>query len=97
MGYEAICFVLTLCVLSASAAFAQTKTPLEGVWKITEIVWKDGKRTPQSSLLIYTKSYYSEVYVTGGKPREAVPLPKDRDNPTDAEKLALYSLPLRDL
>ena len=29
---------LVLCVLSASAAFAQTKSPVEGVWKVAEVV-----------------------------------------------------------
>ena len=27
---------IAFCVLSASAAFAQTKSPVEGVWKVAE-------------------------------------------------------------
>lgn len=92
-------FALTivLSLLSASAAFAQTKSPVEGVWKVAEVVPASSNTTekptpitnPQPGLLVFTKGYYSIVVVTGQNPRTAVEA-KDRQNLTDAEKIALY-------
>jgi hypothetical protein len=36
--------LIAFCVLSVSAAFAQTKTPVEGVWKMAEVVIPAGGR-----------------------------------------------------
>jgi hypothetical protein len=88
---------LVLFVLSASAAFAQTKSPVEGVWKIAEVIPASSNTTekptpitnPQPALLIFTKGYYSVVAVTGRDPRTSVDA-KDPQNLTDAEKLAFY-------
>ena len=88
---------LVLSVLSANAAFAQTKSPVEGVWKAAEVIPASSSTTekpksitsPQPGLLIFTKGYYSMVLVTGENPRTAVE-PKDRQNLTDAEKIAFY-------
>lgn len=89
---------LVLCILSASAAFTQTKAPVEGVWRIAEAV-TPGRNpaekgvtitNPQPSLIIFTRGYYSAVIVEGGQPRAAVAPPKDRRNLTDAEKVARY-------
>ena len=92
-------FALTvvLSLLSASAAFAQTKSPVEGVWKVAEVVPASSNTTekptpitnPQPGLLVFTKGYYSILVVTGQNPRAAVEA-KDRQNLTDAEKIALY-------
>jgi Lipocalin-like domain len=91
---------IAFCVLSASAAFAQTKSPIEGVWKISEVVTpssntaqKDATTTnsnPQPGLIIFTRGYYSQVFVRGGEPRAAVAAAKDPQNLTDAEKVARY-------
>ena len=88
---------VVLSVMSASAAFAQTKSPVEGVWKVAEVIPASSNTTekpkpitnPQPGLLIFTKGYYSVVVVMGKDPRAAVE-PKDRENVTDAEKIALY-------
>ena len=88
---------IVLSVLSASAAFAQTKSQVEGVWKVAEVIPPSSNTTekpksitnPQPGLLIFTKGYYSVVLVTGENPRAAVE-PKDRQNLTDAEKIAFY-------
>ena len=88
---------LVFAVLSASAALAQTKSPVEGVWKAAEVVPASSSAAekpkpitnPQPGLLIFTKGYYSVVAVTGENPRAAVE-PKDRQNLTDAEKLAFF-------
>jgi hypothetical protein len=93
-------FVLSIifCVLSASAAFAQTKTPVEGVWKVAEVVRPSStpaekgttNSNPQPGLIIFTRGYYSQVMVTGAQPRATVEPAKDPQNLTDAEKIARY-------
>lgn len=88
---------LVLTVLSASAAFAQTKSPVEGVWKVAEVIPASSNAAekpkpitnPQPGLLIFTKGYYSVVVVIGENPRAEVEA-KDRQNLTDAEKIAFY-------
>ena len=89
---------LSVFLLLPNAAFTQTKNPIEGVWKIVEYV-RPGKSSaekdttitnPQPGLIIFTGSYYSEVFVMGDQPRAAVAPVKDRQNPTDAEKIARY-------
>ena len=88
---------IVLSVLCASAAFAQTKSPVEGVWKIAEVIPASSNTAekptpitnPQPGLLIFTKGYYSVVLVTGRNARTSVD-PKDPQNLTDAEKLAFY-------
>jgi hypothetical protein len=87
---------ILFCALTASAAFAQTKSPVEGVWKITELVFpgrnpaENGTTitNPQPGLLIFTRGYYSQAYEE--QPRAAVAPAKDRQNLTDAEKIARY-------
>jgi hypothetical protein len=89
---------IVFCVLSVSAAFAQTKSPVEGVWRIAELVMPGRNpaekgatiTNPQPSLIIFTKGYYSQVLVMAEKPRAAVAPAKDRQNLTDAEKIARY-------
>jgi hypothetical protein len=88
---------IVFCVLFASAAFAQTKSPIEGVWKIAEVVVPSRNPAekgttisdPQPSLYIFTRGYYSQLLVQG-EPRTAVAPAKDPQNLTDAEKIARY-------
>ena len=88
---------LVLFFLSASAAFAQTKSPIGGVWTVAEVVPASTNTTekpkpittPQPGLLIFTRGYYSIVIVTGQNPRAPVEA-KDRQNLSDAEKIAFY-------
>ena len=81
------------CLLAASASFAQTKTPFEGVWRISEEILPGTNAAttidPQSSLIIFTRGYYTEVFVMRGQARASVP-PKDPQHLTDAEKIARY-------
>jgi len=89
-----------LSLFSTNSAFAQTKTKVEGVWRITEVILtfsntagKDSIITvnnPQPGLFILTKSYYSLLAVRERKPRPTVEPPKDPQNLTDAEKIARY-------
>ena len=78
-------------------AFTQIKSPIEGVWKIAEVVvpakdssMKDTKiSNPQPGLIIFTRGYYSTVVEQEAR-TTAAPA-KDPRNPTDAEKIALYA------
>jgi len=91
---------IVFCVLLASSAFAQTKSQVEGVWKIVEAVLpgtnpadNSATRTisnPQPGLVIFTRGYYSQISVTAEQPRTAVEPAKDPQNLTDAEKMARY-------
>ena len=89
---------ILFCVLSASGAFAQKNSPIEGVWKITEVVTPSRNpaekgvtnSSPQPGLIIFTRGYYSQVMVPGGQPRAEVAPAKDPQNLTDAEKIAWY-------
>ena len=88
---------LVFCVLAASATFGQGKTPIEGVWKVAELVMPSENPAEkgqtiinaQPSLIIFTKQYYSGMG-TGGQARVAVAPPKDPRNLTDTEKIARY-------
>lgn len=85
-------------VLFANTTFAQTKSPVEGVWKIAE--WalpgrnstEDGATitNPETGIVIFTRGYYSQLVVRGAEPRAAVARAKDPQTLTDAEKLARY-------
>jgi Lipocalin-like domain len=80
-------------LLSVNAAFAQTKSPIEGVWKITEVIWpRQGSVVTnlQPGLLIFTRGYYSTVTVMGEQPRTAAAAAKDPQHLTDAEKIARF-------
>jgi hypothetical protein len=81
-------------LLSASGAFTQTKSPVEGVWKVTEVVMPPEKGTtitdPQPGLMIFTRGFYSTVIVMAEQPRAGAAPAKDPQNLTDAEKIARY-------
>lgn len=86
-------------LLTASAAFAQTKTPVEGVWKIAERIVPGTHplakgvtitNTNPPSLIIFTRGHYSQVYLGSAESRTAVARAKDPQNLTDAEKIARF-------
>ena len=80
---------LAFCLLFASSGFAQTKSPLEGVWKITE--WTEGGKPntdPQPSLVIFTKGYYSVAILMAPRVESIAP---DRGRKlTDADKMERF-------
>jgi hypothetical protein len=97
MKRYALSFII--CLLTASAAFAQTKTPVEGVWKIAERIVPGTHpqakgvtitNTNPPSLIIFTRGYYSQVYLGGAEPRTAFARAKDPQNLTDAEKIIRF-------
>jgi hypothetical protein len=90
---------MVLCLLVVATASAQTKTPLEGVWRIAEWVFPDTSpflgpgapktiSDPEPSLVIFTRAYYSRLNIE--EPRQPITRPKDLRQPTDAEKIAMY-------
>ena len=83
----------------ASVAFAQTKLPVEGVWKIAERIVPGTNplakgvtitNTNPPSLIIFTRGYYSQVYLGSTESRAAFERAKDRQNLTDAEKIVRF-------
>jgi hypothetical protein len=83
-----------MCLLYVSVAFAQTKTPVEGVWKVAEVQMTGANAAPisdpQPGLYIFTRGYYSVALVNGTQERPAIPPPKDPPRLTDAEKITRY-------
>lgn len=80
---------LAFCLLSASGGFAQAKSPVEGVWKVTE--WVEGGKTntsPQPGLFIFTRGYYSVAMLMGPR-TDSIPSDMGREV-TDAERIGLY-------
>src|SRR5438445_2957301 len=83
---------LTLLVMCSTVLSAQssTKKPIEGAWKVTEIVVSGADASnvanPQPGLIIFARKHYSAVWVPGNQPRS---LFKGED-PTNEEKVAAY-------
>lgn len=83
--------LLAFCLLFTNGGFAQTKSPLEGVWKLTE--WIEAGKTntnPQPGLIIFTGGYYSVAILMA--PRADSMPPEAGRNPTDAEKIEYFEL-----
>src|SRR5215510_12934883 len=81
---------LVFCLLFASGGFAQTKSTLEGVWKVTE--WIESGKTntnPQPGLIIFTRGYYSVAMLMGPPRTDSIPNNMGREV-SDAEKIGLY-------
>jgi hypothetical protein len=88
--------LLTAFVLVSAVVSAQTVTsPLDGVWKITEVVTTGANAatvtSPQPSLLIFARGHYSWLSVGGATPRTQSPAAKDPAKLTDAETAARYA------
>jgi hypothetical protein len=90
--------LIGLVAAENSAVQSQTKTQVEGVWKIAEVLLPPKNpaekgttiTNPQPGLVIFTKGYYSLLAVRGEQPRAAFAPAKDPGNLTDAEKIARY-------
>ena len=83
-------FVLVIACGSALSAQGVSHSPLEGVWKVTEIVVTGaGASTvsaPQPSVFIFAKTHYSLMWVPGSTPRTLF----KAQVPTNDEKLAAF-------
>src|SRR2546426_6151971 len=75
---------------TAVSAQSSTKKPIEGAWKVTEIVVTgtdaSNVANPQPGLIIFARKHYSVMWVPGNQPRS---LFKGED-PTNEEKVAAY-------
>jgi hypothetical protein len=76
--------------LASTAVHAQTKNPLMGAWKVTEIANPNSPplTNPQAGLYIFTEKHYSAVRLNGTKPLPNYP---SNDVATDAEKVAVFN------
>jgi hypothetical protein len=85
--------VFIVCLFFTGTLLAQTKSPVEGVWRVAEIVTTGANAVnnskPQPGLWIFTRGHYSQMITNGTQPRKTVQY-KVPNQPTDAEKLARY-------
>ena len=81
------------CVLAltATTVYGQTKNPLVGAWKVTEIANPKGPplTNPQAGLYLFTEKHYSAVRLNGEKPLPSYP---SNDVATDADKVAVFNM-----
>ena len=82
------CMAALAVLMVVQSASAQGK--LEGTWKYVEVIppGPDAKPIPvQEGLLIFTKNHFSMIFVSGDKPRPALP----QQNATDAQRVAAWT------
>ena len=94
MSPRSVVLVVLVVVVSA-APFAQTKSPIEGVWKVAEVQATGGQNagtntSPLPGYYIFTRGYYSIMTINGDKPRTVIPGGPGQPATTDAQKIALY-------
>ena len=82
---------LLATLLLASMAYAQNaRKPIEGVWKVTEIVVTGAGAShvasPQPGLFIFTRGHYSMMSVPGNQPRALF----KGEEPTNEEKIPAF-------
>jgi hypothetical protein len=84
---------ITVCALAlaATTAYGQTKNPLMGAWKVTEIANPNSPPLthPQAGLYLFTEKHYSAVRLNGTKPLPSYP---SNDKATDADKIAVFNI-----
>lgn len=83
--------LLVLTVFSTMlVAQAAAKKPIEGVWKVAEIVVTGAEASnmanPQPSLFIFAKSHYSMMWIHGNQPRALF----KGEEPTNEEKIPAF-------
>jgi hypothetical protein len=82
-----VTFFLCVSMFMAISASAQSKSPLQGVWKTSEVTTTgpnaSTNKAPQPGFVIFTGKYYSIVSVNADKPRPN--LPQDINTATAAQ------------
>lgn len=84
------------CTQAAAPAPAQEEAapPIDGVWRITQIVTTGANAStnssPQPSLVMFTRGHYSYLSVNGSAQRPEFSAAKDPAKLTDAEKIARF-------
>ena len=87
---EITLLVLFVFAMIAMTGYGQTKNPLIGAWKVTEIADPNTPplTNPQAGLYIFTEKHYSAVRLNGTKPLPPYP---SNDVATDADKVAVFN------
>lgn len=84
---------ITVCVLAlaTTTAYGQTKNPLMGAWKVTEIANPGSPPLthPQAGLYLFTEKHYSAVRLNGTRPLPSYP---SNDVATEADKVAVFNI-----
>jgi len=84
-----LCVGLCVLAVTATSVHSQTKNPLMGAWKVTEIANPNSPplTNPQPGLYVFTEKHYSAVRLNGTKPLPSYP---SNDAATDADKVASF-------
>ena len=87
--------LLTLLLLIPGLALSQGSTaPIDGVWKIAEVVTTGANpatnTSPQPSVIIFARGHYSWLSVGGTTPRKQPAAAATPGKLTDADKVARY-------
>jgi hypothetical protein len=87
--------LLTLVMLIPGTAISQgSGSPVDGVWRVTEIVTTGANgstiSSPQPSLIIFARGHYSWLNVNGTTARKQSPPVATPGKPTDAEKAVRF-------
>jgi hypothetical protein len=88
-------FLVLITPMIIGSCAQEEKTPIEGVWKITESSYTSPdtswiRNSPQPSLWFFGKEYYSLMYITGDKPRPLQPEGSTRTTMTDEQFRSNY-------
>src|SRR5918994_3669017 len=86
---------LTLFLVVPGLAFSQSNaSPIDGAWRITEIVTTGANAatnsSPQPSLIIFARGHYSWLHIGSATPRKQRAAAATPGKLTDAEKIAAY-------
>ena len=94
MTRRALLFALVALWPVASIARQGAASPIDGAWKITEIVTTGANAatnaSPQPSLIIFAHGHYSWLNINGATPRKQRAAAAAPGKPTDAEKIAAF-------
>ncbi len=86
---------LAVLMMSSPVAAQSANGSIEGVWKVSRVVVTGANPktwdSPQATIWIFSRGYYSAVEDTSQVGRSPAPAPKEPGKPTDAEKLAKYA------
>jgi hypothetical protein len=87
--------LMTLFLLVPGLSVSQgTTSPIDGVWRVTELVTTGAKpstnSSPQPSLIIFARGHYSWMSFTGTIPRKQAAPAAAQGQLTDADKIARY-------
>jgi hypothetical protein len=94
MTRRAILFTLFVLLPGIAIAQQNSASPIDGVWRITEIVAiganPSTNKSPQPSLIIFARGHYNWIHLAGTTPRTQRALPATPGKLTDAEKIAAH-------